>query len=771
MCHFVKMSPGVLSVILSLVVAVSCDIYLHNPRGSNNRLDEETRNRANNDRMFDSQNNNRGGYNVGSLYYYAGSTLQIEWTNQHSCASPHCHCELVLQYMCDGLVRDGATTKTIPEANNQNQCENFDCNTDKNYGMNEDIHHYSNCRMRKRNQGLFNADQNLRNRNRQYAVNTRQNPNGNRRGYECPEERDYYPYWHPSPWKDIAVMTNDVSRCVYYQRESENVKSRWACYLPKELVIENYKSFVIPNNKEDCEAFTYPNSDPDAVRGVWKEYRSHGLSPPDCRETEFSRDNHLGNGLGGQPNVYNWTIPDISHENCVLRMRYNISTNDYDPWNTTSANNSPNLAPKYGFGSRQAAEERGYEFEGNPDVKVFDDADFTLELAINTAQYGRTFQDRSHSFAIRKRPAGYESTQIHNLNVRGKRGNIVQVYPSVEYDFVPNNLQVSTGDAVHIQWTGSNTNNPNNEGNGLARTDRNNILQLKPRNFPEGNGVQFGPGRVYGHFGNNYPDHLTNSSFLGLSRTDVGHLAMNSPGQFGGELSQLDDAGPYFDMGLRKVSQTGTYHYMCTRNNDFSNRDQKGRVTVYPYPQQFTSIGWTGGQITLPTGQASVNVQQGAFTGLQKLTLAEWTRDQGDNRLNSMGRSMQYGDEYASNFYVLSPESQLTDDAQKVTITIAIDDDAYSPEAYWSTQDSLGTWVKVDASVEGTNLMLRSDRGGVFVVRSHSNYGPIIGIVVACVALVIIVVGAVVYFKRNPDRWIKLKKSTKYFERSMQEKV
>ena len=30
-------------------------------------------------RMFDSQNNNRGGYNAGNLYYYTGSTVQIEW--------------------------------------------------------------------------------------------------------------------------------------------------------------------------------------------------------------------------------------------------------------------------------------------------------------------------------------------------------------------------------------------------------------------------------------------------------------------------------------------------------------------------------------------------------------------------------------------------------------------------------------------------------------------------------------------------------------------
>ena len=58
---------------------------------------------------------------------------------------------------------------------------------------------------------------------------------------------------------------------------------------------------------------------------------------------------------------------------------------------------------------------------------------------------------RSHSFAIRSRPSELQDVTIHNLNVRGMRGNIVQVYPSVEYDFVPNVLFASANSYIHVQ--------------------------------------------------------------------------------------------------------------------------------------------------------------------------------------------------------------------------------------------------------------------------------------------------------------------------------
>lgn len=573
------------------VAAVVADVYMHGPRGSNNRLNEEGRERKNQNRLFDSQNNNRGGYNQGNLYYYAGSTVNLEWTNQHSCDNVNNHCELVVQMMCGEMVRDGTTTTTIPD--HRYRCDRWNCNTDLEYGMHENYEYYRECDKRYRNKGLYTADRNMR----EHARSTRQNNNANRFGYECPEERDYYPYWHPTPWMDIAVFTNEPNkRCPMYKKESQNVKNKGYCKYPDNFL--DYKEaqgvhVMIMNNKEDCEAHEVEHGG-EIVKPKWVEIGAHNIPSPECKQSPWSRDNQLGNGKDGFPNTYNWTIPEHTiHKNCVLRLRYNITTaelNDggFDSSIDASLNAEKekyptkiDIATQYGL---DVNNDRGYQFKQNPTVSVFntkesDGVTLDLALALNTHQYGRTFQDRSHVFEIRARPDNIpKNAKIHNLNVRGKRGNIVQTYPGVEYDFQPNRLEADQGDYIHIQWTGANSNPQNNDGQGRRGTDRSNMLVIRDVTWDKANKDK---DLAKGCFACNYPDYITNSTdFLGFSKEELLQLAYHETTHFRGDIDELDDTSTYFDMGLKKLTKAGIWRYLCTRNNNFTNRSQKGMIHV-----------------------------------------------------------------------------------------------------------------------------------------------------------------------------------------------
>merc|ERR1712168_1046166 len=48
----------------------------------------------------------------------------------------------------------------------------------------------------------------------------------------------------------------------------------------------------------------------------------------------------------------------------------------------------------------------------------------------------------------------------------------------------------------------------------------------------------------------------------------------------GGDPSKLDRAPAYVNVGPVQVNTCGTFNYLCTRNNNFSNRSQKGKVIV-----------------------------------------------------------------------------------------------------------------------------------------------------------------------------------------------
>ena len=92
----------------------------------------------------------------------------------------------------------------------------------------------------------------------------------------------------------------------------------------------------------------------------------------------------------------------------------------------------------------------------NPVTKAVDNAT-DLQIALNTAQVGRTFQDRSHVFILKPRnhlPPRFQHSNIYYIGGMGKRGNIVQTYPAMEYRFTPERMTVTTEDVVCFVWSG-----------------------------------------------------------------------------------------------------------------------------------------------------------------------------------------------------------------------------------------------------------------------------------------------------------------------------
>jgi len=601
----------------ALLGAARADVYMQYPPGSNNRLAEGGGNRNNNNRLMDTQNNAKGGYGYGGnannpadpINYMAGSKMSMGWTSQHSCGSENAECQIVVQYMCspttaattpeglpgagvntgtgEGPIRDGTNGNT-PDPNNPSATR----------GLHEPTSFYQACDNRERNKGLYTADQNL---NGNDARRTRQNPNGARSGLECPEERDYYPYWAPTPWKDAMILTNNLALCQWYKDNSQNVKARGYCANPT-------GNGDVPNNPTGCAA----------AQGTWTEVPAFGLAPPECVAAPFQRDNHLGNGPTGNEVMANLTIPFNAGGNgiddaqsCVYRLRYNITTADTrvceDPTLTTKA--ACEAAGKIWSAMYLDSSFNDKTLDdtpplppGNPRVNLGGTltngggTDSLLELAINTNQYGRTFQDRTHVFSIQSRPEALpDNANIVNLNVKGKRGNIVQTYPATEYDYHPVDLVVGASDYVHIQWTGNDNtnNNGNNNGEGTNNEDRHNIVQIADSGMdvplPASQASMFDVQWEWN------PEPTTDANFGGprdqlaltkqfaLSKQTGCDAGNQNNDQARDNCEKLNSAKATVDLGLIKF-KPGNFTYMSSRNNNFSNRAQKAHLKVLAAP-------------------------------------------------------------------------------------------------------------------------------------------------------------------------------------------
>lgn len=792
---------SILALFVFSFSTVAADVYLHSPRGSNDRLDEQNRERANGNRLFDSQNNNRGGYNVGKMIYYKREKIPVDWTNQHGTSKYQMeNSEFILQYMCSPMVRDGTTTRTIPIK--ATECYNYDCDTDVRFGRHESLDHYNMCLNTKRNEGLLTINQNLQGDAAQY---TRQNPQGTRHAYECPEERDYYPYWRPSPWVDALIVTADSERCAEYQAASQNVTPRGECRMP-EAFFDN--GGTVPKafyaiTETDCTALTRTTEDGTEYTAEWVEIPAHGVEAPACVQVAQTRANHLGNPGGRTLYGVEWEIPDTieAGSQCALRLRYNITTADYLAWETgaeltpgldaaaNSQKNNPNAGQdpaeypiweEYGFTRADVQgsfdndddDSREYVFKNNPQPDAFgqlllDNDDFTttnqnvvkMQLAINTAQFGRTFQDRSHYFIVEDRPATIAEDAVIKLQtVRGKRGNIVQTYPATEYFPHPENMWARVGEYVHFEWTGSNTNPNNNDGQGKQGTDRSNMVPQRVAQYETDEYSDFSWDMTYengdpdkGSAGVSYPGYvkrpdgyeipeqfereLNTKAFGDLSEDVLTALATTrqTPHDMG-NMEELDDAGTSFNLAPQRMNAQGCTNFLSTRNNNFSNRAQKGKFCVADGDVGETMVSSAGAEWWDEYASSGVVWWPNAVAGAERAHVVVHYDD----------------DPYTATMRVSDVTLQGT-----MTVNVAYTSKSLNtPRLMWQAECQRGTacdseWAEVEFNSallnEATVASADVTNTGTFKVVHKPNPGPIIALTIAVLAFV----GAVAWVLLN----------------------
>jgi hypothetical protein len=230
-----------------------------------------------------------------------------------------------------------------------------------------------------------------------------------------------------------------------------------------------------------------------------------------------------------------------------------------------------------------------------------------------------------------------------------------------------------------------------------------------------------------GQWGRSFPDRIDAAwPFLGFSQEDIKHLAvLDTPGgQLGGEMSELDDSGTYFDLGPKQATVNGIYHYLCTRNNNFSNRDQKAKIVISDSNAVTMALGWAGGSI-YGEGQTSVYAAQGAFASLHILTL--------ENKPRDSSTSMTDVD---SDFVNVQPILFNLNTDQSIQVNVPYDRNGLATPFMYRSDTLNGNYEQIDAEFSGGVATTWTTKGGFFVVKNELNVAALVGVLIGCLAAI-----------------------------------
>jgi len=206
--------------------------------------------------------------------------------------------------------------------------------------------------------------------------------------------------------------------------------------------------------------------------------------------------------------------------------------------------------------------------------------------------------------------------------------------------------------------------------------------------------------------------------------------------QFGGQNSELDDMGTYFNMKPFQANTNGIYHYLCTRNNNFSNRDQKARLTVGDLSKVTGYLGTSGG--TVIGDGVTATAGSGALTSLSTVTLTSSGAD--------VHPESTFGDTPASDYIELLPLVLPIAPGSNINLDISYKPNPLGKATTYRSDTYTGSWATVGASYTESTASVSTNQGGIYVVSTKTNWGAVVGVTIAVLAIIF---GAIFFFYRR----------------------
>jgi hypothetical protein len=118
--------------------------------------------------------------------------------------------------------------------------------------------------------------------------------------------------------------------------------------------------------------------------------------------------------------------------------------------------------------------------------------------------------------------------------------------------------------------------------------------------------------------------------------------------------------------------------------------------------------------IIISSGVQGVWVQRGTFTSLKPISLEEWSKSEGEAKVEAMGGSVDVGDSYASNFLVIDPQEKLTEGDKKFSVTLKVDSSMSGTVTVYKSDKNNPQWQKVDADIDDGVAKMQVDSGKIF---------------------------------------------------------